>query len=567
MTKTKRIRSFYGHKTFLMTVLCLFGLCLLSQPASAQRRGKGKAQEQRVYLDHADELYYDEFARPGVQIAKGRVQFHHNGARLFCDSAYFQQESNTFDAFGHVRLLQGDTLSLTSNYAYYDGNEEMVRARRNVVLRHRKSVLYTDSLDYDRAYNFGYFFEGGKIVDGNNNIVSDWGEYNTETREAIFYYNVVLKSPKYTINTDTLHYDTRKSMAHVMGPSTILSDGNTIHTSQGFYDTKQDRTELFGRSTIENKQKSITADTLYNNSKTGVSEGFGNMIYIDKENKNELHAGYGYYNEKDGTGVAARRPVAIDYSQGDTLWVHADSIRMKTFHIDTDSAYREVYGYYKVRAYRKDVQGVCDSLVINSKDSCMTMYRDPIAWYGERQLLGEVIKVYSQDSTIRFAHVIGQASSIEKMEDNEHYNQVASKDMKAYFTDGKIRMSEAIGNVQTVYYPIDEKDSSIVVLNYLEGDTMRMFFDETRRLQRIWVSKPKATAYPLTQAPPEKHWLPNFTWFDYIRPLDKDDIFIWRGKEKGTEIKAQKRRVAPLQQIGVSAGKVDAPQTEGGGTP
>lgn len=566
MIKKAITHTFSGHKTFLMIVLCLFGLCLLSQPASAQRSGKGKTQAQRVYLDHADELYYDEFTRPGVQIAKGRVQFHHNGARLFCDSAYFQQESNTFDAFGHVRLLQGDTLSLTSHYAYYDGNDEIVRARRNVVLRHRKSVLYTDSLDYDRAYNFGYFFEGGKIVDGKNNIVSDWGEYNTETREAIFYYNVMLKSPKYTINTDTLHYDTRKSLAHVMGPSIINSDGNTIHTSQGFYDTKKDRTELFGRSTIENKEKSITADTLFNDSKTGVSEGFGNVIYIDKENKNELHAGYGYYNEKDGTGVAARRPVAIDYSQGDTLWVHADSIRMKTFHINTDSAYREVYGYHRVRAYRQDVQGVCDSLVINSKDSCMTMYRDPIAWYGERQLLGEVIKVYSQDSTIRFAHVIGQASSIEKMEDNEHFNQIASRDMKAYFTDGKISMSEAIGNVQTIYYPIDEKDSSIVVLNYLEGDTMRMFFDGARRLQKIWVSKPKATAYPLTQVPADKYRLPNFAWFDYIRPLDKDDIFVWRGKEKGTEMKAQKRREPPVQRIGTAL-KISKSDGEKGGSP
>ena len=355
-------------------------------------------------------------------------------------------------------------------------------------------------------------------------------------------------------------------MAHVVGPSTILSDGNTIRTTQGYYDTKQDRTELFGRSTIENKEKSITADTLYNNSKTGISEGFGNVIYIDKENKNELHAGYGYYNEQDGTGIATKRPLVVDYSQGDTLWVHADSIRMKTFHLNTDSAYREVYGYYKVRAYRKDVQGVCDSLVINSKDSCMTMYRDPIAWYGDRQLLGEVIKVYSQDSTIRFAHVIGQASSIEQMEDKEHYNQIASREMMAYFTEGKIWKTEAVGNVQTIYYPLDDKDSSIVVLNYLEGDTMRMFFDESRQLKKIWVRKPHATAYPLTQVPADKYLLPNFAWFDYIRPLDKDDIFIWRGKEKGTELKAQKRREAPLQRIGLSAtDKGEMTKEEGGG--
>lgn len=550
MTPQRRKSSILnGHKIFFILILCLFGLCLIQQTMAQRQRGKTRQQDDRVYLLHADELYYDEFARPGVQIVKGKVSFLHKGARLLCDSAYFRQEENSFEAFGHVRLLQGDTLSLNSEYAYYDGRDEMVRARRNVVLRHRKSTLYTDSLDYDRKFNFGYFFEGGKLIDGKNNLVSDWGEYNTLTREAVFYYGVKLKSPKYTINTDTLHYDTRRSMAHVLGPSTILSDGNTVNTTDGYYDTKQDRTELFGRSTIINKNKEITADSLFSNSKTGMNEALGNVIYVDKENKNELHADYCTYNEKAGTALATKNAMVVDYSQGDTLWMHADTLRMKTFFINTDSAYREVYGYYKVRAYRNDLQAVCDSAVINSKDSCLTMLRDPIVWNGGRQLLGERIKVFMNDSTIRFAHVIGQASSIELMEDKEHYNQIASREMKAYFNEGKIRMSEALGNVQTIYYPIDDKDSSIIVLNYLEGDTMRMHFDDTRKLEKIWVSKPNGTAYPLTQVPPGRDKLENFAWFDDIRPRDKDDIFVWRGKTGGTELKPQVRREPPIQKL------------------
>ena len=121
--------------------------------------------------------------------------------------------------------------------------------------------------------------------------------------------------------------------------------------------------------------------------------------------------------------------MAVDYSQKDTLYVHADTLRMKTFNMKTDSMYREIYAYYKVRAFRNDVQAVCDSLVIVSKDSLMTMYRDPIVWQNNYQLLGEQIKVFTRDSTIRFAHVVGQASSIEQMKDREHYNQIASKEM------------------------------------------------------------------------------------------------------------------------------------------
>ena len=49
----------------------------------------------------------------------------------------------------------------------------------------------------------------------------------------------------------------------------------------------------------------------------------------------------------------------------------------------------------------------------------------------------------------------------------------------------------------------------------------------------------------MTQIPPDKYLLEGFAWFDYIRPLNKDDIFNWRPKKAGTELKEQKRREAP----------------------
>lgn len=550
-TKHKFCQLFSGHRVIIMVVLCLFGLSMVQSQRSSRKKQKAR-DEGRVYLDHADELRFDDYSKPGVQIVKGNVAFTHNGLHLTCDSAYFNENARTFDAFGHVRMRQGDTLSLTSDYAYYDGMDEMLRARHHVVLRHRGSVLYCDSLDYDRKFSFGYFFEGGRLVDGKNTLVSDWGEYSTKTREATFYYAVHLKTPKDDIHTDTLHYDTRTRIAHILGPSTIINDGNLIKSSDAWYDTRNDKSKLFGRSTItsKDKHKTITGDSLYYNSKTGISNGYGNVIYTDHHDKNQLTGGYCYYDEKKGFALATRRPVAIDFSQKDTLYMHSDTIKMYTFNINTDSVYRKVHSYFKVRAYRKDVQGVCDSLVFNTKDSCMTMYRDPIVWSDNRQLLGEVIKVYMNDSTVRWAHVIGQALSVELMNDKQHYNQVASKEMKAFFDNGHMRESEAIGNVQSVYYPIDDKDSSLIGLNYIETDTMRMFLNKQQKLDRIWMPKAEGTLYPMTQIPPQKLTLPTFAWFDYVRPLDKDDIFNWRGKKKGSELKTIRRHAAPLQTFG-----------------
>ena len=551
-----------GHRIFFILILCLFGFCLVQAMQAPRKKHKKRPEGERVYLLHADELRYDMFGRnPDAQIVKGKVSFMHQGGHLTCDSAYFYQGTNSVKAFGHVHYRQGDTLSLTCERAEYDGMMQMMHARRNVVLHHRRQTLKTDSLDFDRLYNMANFFDGGTLIDGKDRLVSDWGEYHTETREAKFVFNVKLRSGKDVVTTDTLYYDVPTSTAHMVGPSKIVSGSSVVNTADGYYDTKTDKAKLFGRSTLVDKDKSITGDSLYY-VKDGESTGYGNVVYVDKKNKNSLTCNYLRYNEKTGMGFATKRPVAIDYSQKDTLWMHSDTMRIYTFNINTDSVYRKVHAYPHVRAFRNDMQAICDSLVFNSKDSCMTMYKDPVIWNANRQMLGEEIRAYMADSTIRFAHVIGQALSIEQMPDSVHYNQITSSEMKSYFEKGEMKMTEAIGNVQTVYYMTNDKDSSLVGLNYLETDTMRMYLGAARKLDKIWTNKFTSTMYPITQVPPAKYKLPNFAWFEDLRPTDKNDIFVWRGKSSGTELKSIKRHEAPLQSLKKEPLKEDKEKAE-----
>lgn len=549
MRISDKVRSlFHGHRILIMVILCLFGLSMVQSRQASKKKPRKKVNE-RVYLIHSDVLRYDMFGdNPTAQVLVGNVAFKHKGAKLFCDSAYFYQESNSFRAFGHVRMYQGDTLSLFSDYAYYDGNDQMAEARYNVILRHRGTKLYTDSLNYDRLYGIGYFFEGGKMIDKDNVLVSDWGEYDTETREAIFNYNVNLKNPKFVLATDTLHYDTKTSVAHIVGPSEVTSGDNVIYTSQGYYDTDKDRAWLYGRSRLLNNGKELIGDSLFYDKKTGISEGFGNVVYTDALNKNQLNSNYFWYNEQTGFAFATDSAVLKDYSQKDTLYMHSDTMKLYTFNMNTDSVFRRVHCYNKVRAYRTDVQAVCDSLVYNTKDSCMTMYKDPIIWNANRQLLGEVIKVFMKDSTIDKAHVINQALSVELLSDSTHFNQVSSREMFGYFDKGEIRRTEAIGNVLTAYHLQDDKDSSLISMVYMETDTMRVYM-RNRQLESIWTCKNNSVMYPITQIPLSKAKLPSFVWFDYIRPLNKDDIFNWRGKKSGTELRNTRRRSAPLQYI------------------
>lgn len=537
----------------MLIALCFFVIGAIVGASGPKKRGRAKknSTDTRVYLQHANEFSYDMYGKhPDAQFVKGNVSFLHKGIVLTCDSALYFQQTNSFEAFGHVKMRQGDTLTLTSDYAYYDGNDEMAEVRHNVILTHRKTKLYCDSLNYDRIYSIGYFFEGGKLVDGETTLTSDWGQYSTADKQAVFYYDVRLKNKTSLTEGDTLYYDTRTSRAHVVGPSKITTKEDVIITEDGYYNSKNDQMELYSRSTINrNDGKVITADSLQHNSNTGISECFGNVEFDDSINKSAFRGDYVYYDENKGYGLATKRAIAMDYSQGDTLYLHGDTMRLFTYNINTDSVYRVMQCSPHVRAYRKDVQAVCDSMVMLSRDSVLIMYKDPILWSDGRQIVGEEIRAYMADSTIRFAHVIGQAFSIEQMPDTVHYNQISSKEMKTYFTDGRLRLNQAEGNVLTLYYAEDSADSTLIGLNYLETDTMRMYFTPARKMDKIWACKHNGVMYPISQIPPDKYFLPGFAWFDYVRPLSKDDILEWRPKKEGMELKKEKRRQAPRNTV------------------
>lgn len=471
---------------------------------------------------------------------------------MYCDSALYYKDNKSFDAFGNVRMVQGDTLSLTGDMLYYNGVDQLARVRHNVVMKHRKTTLYTDSLDYDRVYDLGYFFEGGRLLDDDNELTSYWGQYSPTTREAEFNMNVKLVNPappktaKSTLLSDTLFYNTRTGVAHVVGPSNIDHGNTHIYTENGYYHSNEDYSYLLNRSILTNVAKKLIGDSIHHDAVTHVSQAFGHIDYEDRENRNKFYGHYALYNDSTGYSMATDSAVCIDYSQQDTGYVHADTFKIFTYNIDTDSVYRVLHAYHHVRAYRVDLQGVCDSLVYDGKDSCATMYKDPIIWQNEQQILGEYIKAWTNDSTLDSVYVVNQALLAERI-DSAHYNQVASKEMHSYFRNGEVYLNEAAQNVYLNYHPYDS-DSLMIGMVHAESTMLRMFMEQ-KKVQRIWMPATTGEMFPIDQIPPTTRFLENFAWFDYVRPQNKDDIFQWRPKSKGTELKTTVLHAAPQQKL------------------
>ena len=531
-------------RLLLLISLLFVSVPILSQELPTDTLQSRPSKKSYVHLLHTDITRFDEAIDPEAWILVGNVNFRRDSMYMFCDSAHYYQKQNSFLAFGNVRMEQGDTLFLYGDYLDFDGVTNIARVRNNVRLIDKDVVLETDSLDYDRNRNLGYFYEYGVLYDGTGTLRSYYGDYNVDTRTAVFMDDVTLENSRFLLLSDTLYYNTDAKLATIVGPTNMYSGGTEVYSDRGTFNTVTRHATLVERPVLYNDNRNVTADSIFYDTALGYSEVFGNIVYTDTINRNMLTGEYAFLDEVKDSVYVTGRAMAVDFSQRDSLFVHSDTIWALTYNLDTDSLYRKVKAYHKVRAWGRNMQAVCDSLVFDSRDTCMTMYKDPVMWNGDLQLLGEVVKVYMNDSTINWVNIINQALYVEEL-DSAIYNQIKGKEMEFYFTDGKLSEMHVIGSVEVVFYPLDS-DSTYIGMNTTTSGRIIAYMKD-RKVERVVVPKDsKGVFYPMSQRPEDKRYLDSFAWFDYVRPLSKEDIFNWRGKGGDKELRVIKKDKIPL---------------------
>ena len=356
MFRFNKENKFQGRHRFLLAgTLCLLAVCfLMAQDKKPQHDKKAQPEQKvepekaqgkkktRVDLLHADQGQADKLARPDVQVLIGSVKLRHDSMYMYCDSALIYEKTNSFEAFSNVRMEQGDTLFIYGDYLFYDGMTQIAQLRENVKMINRNTTLLTDSLNYDRLYNLGYYFDGGTLMDEENVLTSDWGEYSPATKLSVFNHDVKLVNPRFVLTSDTLKYSTDTKIATILGPSDIVSEQNHIYSERGIYNTVSGQAELLDRSVLTNDGKRLTGDSLFYDRKAGYGEAFDNVQMNDTVNKNMLTGDYCYYDELKQNALATKRAVAVDYSRGDSLFMHADTLLMNSYNLDTDSLFREM---------------------------------------------------------------------------------------------------------------------------------------------------------------------------------------------------------------------------------
>ncbi len=476
-----------------------------------------------VYLEKSDAIHFDQQRLPGVQIITGTpVRFRHDNAVMFCDSAYLKSKENSFDAFGHVKIVEGDSIFIYGDVLFYDGNTKLARMRHNVRMENNDAVLTTDSLNYDRQRNLAYYYTGGKLQDDQNTLTSVWGQYAPNTKQALFKDSVHLLNESFIMNADTLTYNTETKIAGIVGNTHIIyKDDTDIYSTNGWYDTVDDQSMLLDRSLIvKSDGKNVTGDTLFYDRKQRYVEGFSRVVMNDTAQKVTLHGHYVFYDEGTEYGIATDSAMLVDWSTSDSLFLHADTLA-----VYGDTLSNLAKAYYNVRFYRIDLQGACDSLVYRANDSVATMYGQPVIWSGDNQLSGDSILAYVKNQTLDLVYVPTGTLAIQH-HDSIYYNQMSGKELTAFITDGDLSRVEVSGNAETIYYPVDDKDSTIVGINKTQSSYVNIYFQENQVQRIVLTTTSTATMYPLDELSGDDLFLHGFFWIEEHRPKKKEDIFL-----------------------------------------
>ena len=488
-------------------------------------------QANRVFLENADLLKADAAISTDYQVLKGNVRFRRGNMYMFCDSAYFYPETSSLDAFGHVRMTQGDTLWVYSDVLHYYGEQGVAELRHNVRLENRSTTLLTDSLDYEINSNVGYYFNGGTIVDNRNNteLTSRNGSYELDTKQADFSQDVHLVNDRYEMYTDFLEYNTQSHIARIKSQTLILSDSNSINTTSGWYNTSADDATLYNRSLLTAKDgKTLQGDTVYYNRKHNYGEARGNVVITDPSNKVILDGDKGYHDDNVHYSYVTGRARAREFSQKDTIYLHADTLCTLINALERDSAQidsvRVLRAFNQVRFYRSDIQGICDSLQLSEADTIINMYNHAVVWNLERQIFGDEINVHLNDSSADWATLPTGGFMAEHLGDI-YYDQLSGKKMKAWFEDKELRRLDVDGNVQVIMFP-QEKDSTYNKMVNAESSYMRLNLKAKQEVDRITMwPEVSGKVTPLFLARKADLYLPQFQWYDMLRPKTPDDIF------------------------------------------
>jgi len=502
-----------------MVKIALFmsAIFLVNNPVEAQRQKKGLIIKAK-YQEAIPQL-------PGATLLRGNVRIKdpNNNTIVGCERAIYWPSDNRFKGYRKVKIKKGKDLKIKADSMHYIGNgKEVANIYGNVKMLKGDIILSTSAIKYDFGKNVAHYTTGGTIINrkNDNKLSSKIGYYYGANENMYFRDNVLLTNPDYNIKCDSLQFMSKEEKAVFTGPTWITSkDSSSIYCEAGWYKTEEQIAQFNKNAMIESKDQVMKGDHIYYVEETKFGRIEGNVEVIDTSNKIILNGDFATYNGLSKSYLITGNAVMTQIYETDSLFLHGDTLKSIS---DTINDTHKLFAYNRVRFYKSDLQGTCDSLLYDETDSLLKLYRSPILWSDENQISGDSISILNYDGKIDRIFINYNAMIISQ-EDSTEFNQIRGKRMTGFFNENELSKVDVRGSGETVYYATGD-DGEKIGLNRTVGSDLVIHIKENKINNISFLSQVTATMYPSDQVNEKDRELKGFHWSIDQRPLNRMDI-------------------------------------------
>ena len=470
---------------------------------------------------------------PDCLILKSNVVFVHQDMTMSCDSAVFNTKDNFIEAFGNIHLWQ-DTIDLYGDQVYYDGNTKTAEIFGKVVtLQDGAMTLQTDYIVWEREAQTVRYTNSADIWNEESTLKSLMGTYYTDTKIIEFTDRVRISSPNADIQSDSLMYDTKTDWAYFYSPTNITtSDSLVILTERGNFNTKTNQAVLYQNNILQQKAQTLIADSIDYNTETECGKAFGNVFISDTANDLRAYSNYLETDRKDSLKYAfLTDKVLVEQIDGtDTLFLHSDTLWVN---FDKADKAEQILAYRHVKMFRYDMQAVCDFVCYQVKDSMAYLLDRSVLWQQESQFTADTICIYTDKKGIKSMLLYPNPLIIQNSDSttNLYYNQISGKRLFARFNKNKISFAQIDDNVNIIYHVWEEKKDKpkqYTGINIGSCNSLKLYFEKAKPQKMTAVGSPDFYIDDFERVEEKDRTLKGFAWFEKIRPQNKEDIFIHR---------------------------------------
>jgi len=517
----------YKSFNFITCFLILLGTTLYAQ------------DRRKIEIENAPFMTFEE-SKPDATILTRdnlkQVHIKHQGIEMWCDEAIYYGKQDFIEAYGKVKIKQGDTINMTSKYVEYSGKTQLAFASGDVVLKDPTSIITTDTLYFDRIKQEAFYQNNGKVVrDTTGTITSTIGRYFMKTKKYQFVNNVKLVNPEYIIESNRLDFYSLSGYAFLYGPTTITSKTSVIYCERGFYNTTNDTGYFVKKSKINYNDRVVEGDSLYFDRNKSFASATNNIVITDTLNNTIVKGHYAeVFRAKDSLFIT-KRALAITLQENDSIFVHSDTLM-----VTGKPEKRITRGYYNAKIYKSDLSGKADSIHMNQSTGLTQLInldrnttqdafyksQKPVLWNIKNQITGDSIHLISnpKTETLDSLKVFNNAFVISKDSLGDGYNQISGKKLFGLFNNNSLSTIDIIKNAETIYY-LRNEENKLVGIDKSKSGAIKIWLtenniDEMRKYNQIG-----GKTYPELDFPDNEKILRGFNWRESERPTSVEDLF------------------------------------------